>query len=53
MIYRGFGQRRDGEGEQPAVAIFVHDLLQKRGRREERRGHRRVRRLTKLRLLAP
>ena len=27
MVHRGLGQRRDGEGEEPAVAIFVHNLL--------------------------
>lgn len=29
MVYRWFGQRWDCEGEEPAVAVFVHDLLQK------------------------
>lgn len=28
MIYRWFGQRWDCEGEELAVAVFVHDLLQ-------------------------
>lgn len=28
MVYRWFGQRWDCEGEEPAVAVFVHDLLQ-------------------------
>lgn len=30
MIYRWFGQRWDREGEELAVAVFVHDLLQNR-----------------------
>lgn len=28
MVYGWLGQRRDGEREQPAVAVFVHNLLQ-------------------------
>lgn len=28
MIYRWFGQRWDREGQELAVAVFVHDLLQ-------------------------
>lgn len=28
MIYRGLGQRWDCKGEEPAVAIFIHNFLQ-------------------------
>lgn len=29
MIYRGLGQRRDCKGEEPAVAVFIHNFLWK------------------------
>lgn len=39
MIYRWFGQRWDCEGEELAVAVFVHNLLQNR---REGRGDRKA-----------
>lgn len=39
MINRRFGQRWDGEGEELAVAVFVHDLLHRQREMRKRRRH--------------
>lgn len=36
MVNRWFGQRWDCEGEEPAVALFVNDLLQNKKQKKKK-----------------